>query len=191
MVPAVASTNVLGAARRNEGTMPVILIAIGANLPSRRWGPPLATCRAALPALEAAGARVLKASQWYRSAPFPASDEPWYINGVVRVESDLKPAALLSILHRIEDDFERRRDAPNAPRTLDLDLLAHGKQVSAAGEWPTLPHPRLYDRAFVLLPLAEVAPRWCHPVSGVSVGELITALPPGQIIEPLKETNDE
>jgi 2-amino-4-hydroxy-6-hydroxymethyldihydropteridine diphosphokinase len=169
--------------------MPVILVAIGANLPSRRWGPPLAACRAALPALEVAGVRVIRASRWYRSAPLPASRSPWYINGVARVETDLAPAALLALLHRIEDDFERRRGAPNAPRTLDLDLLAHGDRVSAPGDWPSLPHPRLHERAFVLLPLAEVAPRWRHPVSGTSVGALIEALPPGQISEPLQETD--
>ena len=171
------------------GTLPVIVVAIGANLPSRRWGSPLDVCRAALPALEAAEVGVIGASRWYRSAPLPASDEPWYVNGVARVETSLAPAALLALLHRIEDDFGRRRGAPNAPRTLDLDLLAHGDRVSASGEWPALPHPRLHERAFVLLPLAEVAPRWRHPVSGVRVGALIKALPAGQISEPLKETD--
>jgi 2-amino-4-hydroxy-6-hydroxymethyldihydropteridine diphosphokinase len=171
--------------------MPVILIAIGANLSSPRWGSPLGACRAALPALGAAGAPVVRASRWYRSAPIPASGEPWYINGVVRVETDLAPQALLSGLHRIEDDFGRRRGALNAPRTLDLDLLAHGDQVSASGEWPTLPHPRLCERAFVLLPLGEVAPGWRHPVSGLGVDALIAALAPGQISEPLQEAGDE
>ena len=169
----------------------MILVAIGANLSSRRWGPPLAACRAALPALEAAGVRVIQASRWYHSAPLPVSDSPWYINGVVRVEADLAPAALLTLLHRIEDDFGRRRGAPNEPRTLDLDLLAHGNQVSAPGDWPSLPHPRLHERAFVLLPLAEVAPHWCHPMSGASVGALIEALPSGQVSEPLEQIDGE
>ena len=170
--------------------MPVIVVAIGANLPSQRWGTPLAACRAALPALEAAGVSVIRASRWYLSAPLPASDGPWYINGVARVGTDLAPDALLTLLHRIEDDFGRRRGAPNAPRTLDLDLLAHGDRVSAPGEWPSLPHPRLHERAFVLLPLAEVAPRWRHPVLGVSVSALIKALPPGQISESLEEADN-
>lgn len=166
----------------------MIVVAIGANLSSPRWGPPLAACRAALPALEAAGVSVIRVSRWYRSAPRPVADGPWYINGVVRVGTDLAPAELLALLHQIESDFERQRSVPNAPRTLDLDLLAHGDRVSGPGEWPALPHPGLHERAFVLLPLAEVAPRWRHPVSGVSVGELIKDLPPGQISEPLKET---
>jgi 2-amino-4-hydroxy-6-hydroxymethyldihydropteridine diphosphokinase len=97
---------------------------------------------------------------------------------------------LLTLLHRIEDDFGRRRGALNAPRTLDLDLLAYGDEVSAPGEWPSLPHSRLHERAFVLLPLAEVAPRWRHPVFGVSVSALIKALPPGQISESLEESAD-
>ena len=168
----------------------MIVVAIGANLPSQHWGTPLAACRAALPALEAAGVSVIRVSRWYRSAPLPASDRPWYINGVVRVGTDLAPEALLTLLHRIEEDFGRRRGAPNAPRTLDLDLLAHGDQVSAPGGWPLLPHPRLHERAFVLLPLAEVAPRWHHPVFGVSVSALIKALPPGQISESLEESDD-
>jgi 2-amino-4-hydroxy-6-hydroxymethyldihydropteridine diphosphokinase len=188
-VPADASAMLSGAARPNEGTMPVIVVAIGANLPSRRWGSAHAACRAALPALEAAGVDVIKASRWYRSAPLPTADGPWYVNGVARLETGLAPALLLALLHRIEDDFGRRRGVPNAPRTLDLDLLAHGNRVSVPGEWPTLPHPRLHERAFVLLPLAEVAPRWRHPVSGVGVGALIKALPSGQTCEPLAETD--
>ena len=171
--------------------MPVILVAIGANLPSPGRGPPLAACRAALSALEAAGVRVIRGSRWFRSAPLPVSEQPWYINGVARVGTDLAPAVLLALLQRIEDDFGRRRGAPGAPRTLDLDLLAHGNRVTAPGQWPALPHPRLHERAFVLLPLAEVAPRWRHPVSGASVGALIKVLPPGQISEPLAESEDE
>lgn len=176
--------------QRDEGNLLVIVVAIGANLPSRRWGSPLGACRAAVPALETAGIGVIRASRWYRSAPFPASDGPWYVNGVARVETGLPPAALLTLLHAIEDDFGRQRGVPNAPRTLDLDLLAHGRRVSAPGDWPTLPHPRMHERAFVLLPLAELAPRWRHPVLGLSVGALLKALPPGQISEPLEETDN-
>jgi len=86
-------------------------------------------------------------------------------------------------LHRLEAEFGRVRSLRNAPRLIDLDLLAYGREVSI--EAPLLPHPRLAERAFVLMPLAEVAPEWRHPQSGRSVGEMIAALPSDQQIEPL------
>jgi 2-amino-4-hydroxy-6-hydroxymethyldihydropteridine diphosphokinase len=133
----------------------------------------------------------VRRSRWYRSAPVPPSDQPWYTNGVARIDTDLGPAALLALMLRVEERFGRRRGGGGprfAARVLDLDLLAYGDRVSggAGGEaGPILPHPRLHERAFVLLPLAEVAPAWRHPASGRSVAELIRALPPGQQVEPL------
>ena len=163
----------------------MILIGLGANLPSPRHGEPRATCEAALEALEAAGVRVLRRSRWHRSAPVPASDQPWFVNGVAEVETRLSPAHLLALLHRIEADFGRARRRPNEARILDLDLLAYGERVSAPGEAPVLPHPRLAGRAFVVLPLAEIAPGWRHPVSGLTAAELAQDLPADQVAEPL------
>ena len=165
----------------------MILIAIGANLDHPRFGPPLATCEAALAALEEGGVTVLQCSRWYRSAPVPASDQPWFINGVAKVATDLEPLGLLAVLHHIEADFGRERRERNEARLLDLDLLAYDDYVSKWGEALELPHPRLAERAFVLLPLAELAPDWRHPVSGRTVAELIRDLPPGQAIEPLAD----
>ncbi|MCB2101133.1 MAG: 2-amino-4-hydroxy-6-hydroxymethyldihydropteridine diphosphokinase [Rhodobacterales bacterium] len=156
-----------------------ILVAVGANLPHPRHGPPLATCRAALAALEGAGVALVARSRWYRTAPVPVSDQPWYVNGVAAVETALDPRALLALLHAVEADFGRVRAERNAPRILDLDLLAHGDTV-LPGPDLILPHPRLHERAFVLLPLADVAPRWRHPVLGRTVAEMIAALPEGQ-----------
>ena len=99
----------------------------------------------------------------------------------------MTPADLLVCLHAVEVRFGRVRRAVNAARVLDLDLLAYGSQVSAPGESPILPHPRLAERAFVLLPLAELAPDWRHPVSGLSVAELAARLPPGQTARPLDD----
>ena len=163
----------------------MIFIGLGANLPSEAHGTPLATCEAALDALAAAGVKVRRRSRWYRSAPQPASDQPWFVNGVAEVAAGLVPADLLALMHRIETDFGRRPGAANAARVIDLDLLAYGQMVSAAGAALRLPHPRLHDRPFVLAPLAEIAPGWRHPVSGRTATALLAACPSDQIARPL------
>ncbi len=164
----------------------MILLGIGANLPSPRHGPPRATCEAALAALDGSGIAVGRRSRWYRTAPVPASAQPWYVNAVAALETGLAPDALLHTLLGLEYRFGRVRGGPNAGRVLDLDLLAHGDLVRR--EAPVLPHPRMAQRAFVLLPLAEVAPGWRHPVSGESVEALIARLPPGQVAIPFDDS---
>lgn len=163
----------------------MILIGLGGNLPSPRFGPPRRTLAGALERLEADGIRVLRRSRFYTSAPVPASEQPWYVNAVALVETGLGPDALLAALLAVEADFGRIRGAANAARVLDLDLLAFGDIVTPADAHPALPHPRLAGRAFVLLPLAEVAPDWRHPASGAPVGALIQALPDSQTARPL------
>ncbi len=158
-----------------------VLIGLGANLPSRH-GPPRETCEAALEALDGAGVRLLAYSRWYRSAPVPVSSQPWFVNGVAEVETALDAPDLLAVLHQIEGQFGRRRESHWGARVLDLDLLDFRGRLRRAPP-PILPHPRLAERAFVLLPLAEVAPGWRHPSSGLSVDALIAALPRGQEIE--------
>ena len=161
-----------------------ILIGIGANLPSD-YGSPLASCVAALDALGDMAIRVICQSRWYKSAPVPPSTQPWFVNGVAAVDSLLDPAALLEALHEVENRFGRERLGPAAARTLDLDLLDYRGMVRDGSTPPELPHPRLADRAFVLLPLAEVAPEWTHPRSGEGIAALINALAPGQTAEPM------
>ncbi|MBB4267671.1 2-amino-4-hydroxy-6-hydroxymethyldihydropteridine diphosphokinase [Roseospira visakhapatnamensis] len=154
----------------------MILVALGANLPGPA-GPPRDTLAAALARLPAMGVTVARRSPWYRSAPVPPSDQPWFVNGVAEVRFDGPPEALMDRLHMVEADFGRRRDGTlNAARALDLDLLDVDGMTRAAG--PVLPHPRLHQRAFVLLPLADVAPAWRHPILGQSVTALIAALGP-------------
>ena len=164
----------------------MILVGIGSNLPGEGHPTPLATCEAAFEYLGVAGLIPVRRSRWYRSAPVPPSDQPWYVNGVVEVETVLEPHGILVKMQRIEADFGRVRGPAGAPRPLDLDLLDMNGLVSDEGEAVTLPHPRLHERAFVLLPLAEVAPAWRHPVSGIDVRELIAALGPDQVAEPMQ-----
>jgi 2-amino-4-hydroxy-6-hydroxymethyldihydropteridine diphosphokinase len=162
----------------------MILVAIGANLPGPHGELPLSACRAAAEALR--GLPVLhfvSVSRWYRSAPVPRSGQPDYVNGVARLEGTADPAWLLARLHRIESMAGRIRGERNAARTLDLDLIDMNAMVRSALD-PVLPHPRADERAFVLLPLADVAPNWVHPLLGRTVADLIAALP-AQDIAPL------
>jgi 2-amino-4-hydroxy-6-hydroxymethyldihydropteridine diphosphokinase len=159
-----------------------IFIGLGANLPSPAHGAPRDTVVAAIAALQAAGLTIVRRSPLYESEPIPVSDQPWYVNAVVEADSTRTAVALLALLHSVENAFGRVRGAPNAARVLDLDLLDCRGEIRGGAEPPILPHPGLQDRAFVLLPLADIAPDWRHPVSGLSVAELIAALPPGQRI---------
>jgi 2-amino-4-hydroxy-6-hydroxymethyldihydropteridine diphosphokinase len=159
-----------------------VLIGLGANLPSR-LGPPRTTLEAAMKMLGHRGARVRRLSRWYETAPVPASDQPWFQNAVAEIETDLGPEALLALLHEVEASLGRVRGVVNGPRAVDLDLLAYGGLCRS--EAPVLPHPRLQDRAFVLLPLAEVAPAWHHPLLDLPVEELIRVLPPDQLARPV------
>ena len=156
----------------------MILIALGANLPSLA-GPPAATLDAALRELAGRGITVEKQSGFYRSPAWPDPSDPAFVNAVAVVRTDLAPAALLGVLHEVEAEFGRKRTLPNAPRTLDLDLLDYDGRIEEGP--PRLPHPRMEMRAFVLVPLREVAPGWRHPVSGRYLSELIEQVPPGGI----------
>ena len=158
------------------------MVAIGANLPGADGAPAIDTCRWAVGELgRIPGMRVVAVSSWWASAPIPPDPgSPPYINGVARLEGAATPEALLAALHAIEDAAGRARPYPNAPRVLDLDLIDLGGRV-LAGPAPILPHPRAHLRAFVLRPLAEVAPGWVHPVLRQPVEALIEALDPQEI----------
>ncbi|MFN8760134.1 MAG: 2-amino-4-hydroxy-6-hydroxymethyldihydropteridine diphosphokinase [Tagaea sp.] len=161
----------------------MILVALGANLP-RAADTPAQTIDAAIAALDRGATRVRARSRLYESPPWPQpSDQPWYVNAVVRLETAFDPEALLAHLHAIEREFGRVRGSRNAARTLDLDLLDYEGRVRDGD--PTLPHPRLATRAFVLLPLRDVAPEWRHPLDGRTLAALIAALPTGEICRPL------
>jgi 2-amino-4-hydroxy-6-hydroxymethyldihydropteridine diphosphokinase len=152
----------------------VILIALGANLPSP-VGPPAATLKHALGELDRKGVKILKVSSFYETPAWPDPAQPAFVNAVAAVRTLFQPVELLAILHGVETEMGRLRSAPNAARPLDLDLLDYEGRIMEDGL--VLPHPRMAGRSFVLVPLAEIAPGWRHPVTGQGTGELLAGLP--------------
>jgi 2-amino-4-hydroxy-6-hydroxymethyldihydropteridine diphosphokinase len=160
-----------------------VVIALGSSL-GGRFGFPEAVIAAALDRLPAAGFEVLARSTLWRSTSWPDPTQPDYINAVAIVETPFGPAEALARLHAIEAEFGRVRADRNAPRTLDLDLIAHGRTVVAGPEL-TLPHPRAAERLFVMGPLAEIAPNWRHPVTGETADVLAAHASVGRDARPV------
>jgi 2-amino-4-hydroxy-6-hydroxymethyldihydropteridine diphosphokinase len=139
----------------------IAYVALGANL-----GDAEGSLRAVMRELAAhPHMRLLKSSSLYRTAPVGLKDQPDFINAAIALETELDAQALLNELFSIEQRFGRQRSIPNAPRTLDLDLLLYGEETSNDSAL-TLPHPRMHERAFVLAPLAEIAPGLNIPGQG-------------------------
>jgi 2-amino-4-hydroxy-6-hydroxymethyldihydropteridine diphosphokinase len=139
------------------------VIALGGNL-SGQYNSVTDGLLAAIERMPALGLYPVKVSRWWRSAAWPDPSDPPFVNGVALVETALSPSETLAALHRLEAAFGRVRTSANAPRTLDLDLIAHGRALLDGAL--VLPHPRAADRYFVMGPLAEIAPDWRHPVTG-------------------------
>jgi len=160
-----------------------VIVAIGGNLAGG-----FASCEAllgqALQDLEARGVPIVRRSGWWRSAAWPDPAEPEYRNAVALAAPIGSPQELLDILLLVEADFARARGARNAARTLDLDLIAHGRQI-IDGPRLTVPHPRAHARLFVMGPLAEIAPHWRHPVLGLTASELAARATIGADARPL------
>ncbi len=176
--------------------MYLLLVALGSNLASHA-GSPAETLCAALDNLKERGALIRATSQFYHTPAFPAGAGPDYVNAAAKISVEWTPEQALNHLHEVEAAFGRERVQRWGRRTLDLDLIAYDdrvlpdietyvnwrdlpleRQIGATPDRLILPHPRLQDRAFVLVPLADVAPDWVHPVSGVSVAQMRDALPP-------------
>ena len=165
----------------NENMGSQLFIGLGANLTPDGYASPREGCIAAVSALADEGVHLSAMSNWYESAPVPISDQPWYLNAVAEAATELDAASALVALHRIERRFGRVRTELNAARVLDLDLLDFAGTVSDASDL-VLPHPRLHERAFVLLPLCELCPDWVHPLSGIRIQDLISTIPADQKI---------
>ncbi len=165
----------------------MILLAIGSNLPGP-WGSPVATLDRAVDELEGFGVRVVRTSHWYRTSPYGGASAGVYLNGALMVESHLPPTALLTVCHRVERAAGRRRGIRWGSRVLDIDLLAYHNVLSGSRsvdltKWRrlgsrmlTLPHPDMVNRSFVMVPLAEIAPDWHHPVSGLTASQILARL---------------
>lgn len=159
----------------------MIFIGTGGNLDSA-FGTVPQTLDKAYELLAKKGCFVEQSSGWYKTAPVPLSDQPWYQNRVFSVRTDQTPRELIKTLLSVEAELGRVRTVKNAARVLDLDLLAYGESIIDEPPETIVPHPRMHLRAFVLYPLREIAPDWIHPVSGLGVSELIRRLPDGQEI---------
>lgn len=170
----------------------IALVGIGANLPGLNGSMPIETCKRAVDMLSGTpGIHLVRLSRWFESAPVPPSGQPPYVNAVALLEVGpgalFDPAMLLACLMDIEAACGRERSLPDAARTLDLDIIGIDNLVREAPD-PILPHPRAHLRAFVLAPLADVAPDWVHPVLARSVVDLLAELPP-QAIRPVSHLN--
>lgn len=177
------------------------LLALGGNQPSE-VGAPGETLRAALDALVAEGVTVRAVSRFYATPCFPAGAGPDYVNAAVEIGLEGDAHAALAFAHCVEARFGRARGRRWGQRTLDLDLIAQGQtvlpdrathaawralplaeQMTRAPEELILPHPRLHERSFVLVPLMDIAPDWRHPVLGRSVREMVADLPADAVAE--------
>jgi 2-amino-4-hydroxy-6-hydroxymethyldihydropteridine diphosphokinase len=152
-----------------NGLDQAVVVALGCSLPGS-YPSREALLEAALEALSSDSLTVAARSAWWTSAAWPDPGAPAYLNGVVLVQTGLSADETLVALHRIEARFGRVRTEANAPRTLDLDLIAHGRTVLDGAV--VVPHPRAHERLFVMGPLAEIAPDWRHPVSGRTAANL-------------------
>ena len=153
-------------------------VALGSNL-----GDPEANLRGALARI-ARVATVEDVSSAHRTEPVGLREQPWFLNAVARIRTDLAPRELLAALKRIEEEMGRRRDVLQGPRTIDLDLLLYDDlEVDEPGL--RIPHPRMQERRFVLAPLAEIAPGVRLRAGGPSASEALAMLPQAESVERL------
>ncbi len=163
----------LGPAAVTELKPVLAYIGLGANL-----GDPRRQVEEALARLAAAPeVEVLRVSSLYLNPPLGPPEQPWYVNAVAQVRTRLTPEELLRVLHRIEEELGRVRGERWGPRLLDLDLLLYDGLI-LSGPDLQIPHPEMHRRAFVLVPLAEIAPQAWHPGLEKTAAELLAELDP-------------
>jgi 2-amino-4-hydroxy-6-hydroxymethyldihydropteridine diphosphokinase len=152
----------------------MIIIGLGSNI-NGPWGDPAASVGRALDLLDSEGCRLVRASSLVQSAPLGRIDQPNFVNAVAQIETALAPKELLDHLHAIEIMAGRRRGEKWGPRVLDLDIIDYEGLIRGQPP-PILPHPGITERAFVLAPIAEIAPEWRHPILKISASELLDRL---------------
>ena len=157
-------------------------MALGCNLPGA-YTSREALLEAAVAAFPTVGLEVVTRSGWWASAAWPDPSGPAYLNGVAVVRTRLSPREVLDVLHELEARFGRARTEANAPRTLDLDLIAYGRTVQDDGL--VVPHPRAHQRLFVMGPLSELYSGWTHPVTGEPAFRLAATATVGQDARPI------
>jgi 2-amino-4-hydroxy-6-hydroxymethyldihydropteridine diphosphokinase len=148
-----------------------IYLSLGSNIGDRA-----AHLTGAIAALNSAAVHVLRQSSIYETEPVDFLAQDWFLNSVLEAETSLSPQQFLSLLREIERTHGRSTLIPKGPRTLDIDILFYGSEIIRAAELE-IPHPRLCNRRFVLIPLAELAPALIHPVLHTTVAELLAATP--------------
>jgi 2-amino-4-hydroxy-6-hydroxymethyldihydropteridine diphosphokinase len=151
--------------------IPSVFLGLGSNVGDRE-----ANLLAARRGLEARGFRIAALSSLYLTEPVDAPPQESFLNAVAGGETSLSPEALLQACLDTERALGRVRDVPRGPRTIDLDLLLYGNEVRS-GPGLVLPHPRMHERRFVLVPLAEIAPGARHPVLGLTAADMLRRCP--------------
>jgi 2-amino-4-hydroxy-6-hydroxymethyldihydropteridine diphosphokinase len=149
-----------------------VYLGLGSNVGDRE-----ANLRDALKRLESAGIRVVRRSSLYETEPQELREQPWFLNAVVEVETDLFPLQVLACIRNIERAMGRRRVTPKGPRNIDIDILFYGRSVIDTADLE-VPHPRIAQRRFVLEPLSEIAPDFRNPVTGKTAREMLAGLEP-------------
>ena len=150
-------------------------LSLGSNVGDRE-----SQLRDAIARLESCG-HVVAVSSFYETEPVEFTDQPWFLNCAVALETNLTPQEFMAGALNIEREMGRRRTQKKGPRKIDIDILLFGDTVLASPEL-TIPHPAMHQRRFVLEPLTEIAPEECHPKLRHTVRELLENLPPGQVV---------
>lgn len=156
----------------------MILVAIGSNV-AGPWGRPVETLDKAVLMLEKRGLKIVARSSWYITEPYGDVEQPAFVNGMLQVETEKTPEALLDILQEVETAGGRIRREKWGPRTLDLDIIAYNDVVMEEGDNNgrlIIPHPDLHNRSFVLVPLKEINSKWQHPITKLGVETMLVAL---------------